>query len=110
MHEIYKLVTSDAESRAAALKAKAGKAAAATKSAEDRKPQAGQRGIITMPPRLDNLADLCQAWEDGLCGYQKVRIYKADPALYPRDAVHRGSMRWVWHKADQGAWGKSWIC
>ncbi len=59
-----------------------------------------------MPPRLDSLADLWQAWEDGLCGCQKVRIYKADPSLYPRDAVHRGSMRWLRHKADQDAWGQ----
>lgn len=105
LHEMYKLVTSDVESRAAALKAKAAEAAA-VESAEDRKPQAGQRGVITMPPRLDNLADLWQAWEDGLCGCQKVRIYKADPALYPRDAVHRGSMGWLRHKVDQDAWGQ----
>jgi len=108
LHEMYNLVTSDAESRAAALKAKAEKAAEATavESAEDRKPQAGQRGVITMPPRLDNLADLWQAWEHGWCRCEKVRIYKADPALYPRDAAHRGSMRWLRRTADPDAWGK----
>ena len=61
LHEMYKLVTTDAECRAAALKAKAEQAAAAAaiEAAEVKKPQPEQRGA-TMPPRLDILADL---WE-----------------------------------------------
>ena len=108
LHEMYKLVTSDAECRAAALKAKAEKAAEATaiESAEDKKLQAGQRGVITMPPRLDILGDLWQAWEHKWCGCEKLRTYKADPALYPRDAALKGPVRWLRGSVDQDAWQK----
>ena len=108
LHEMYKLVTSDTGCRAAALKAKAEKAAeaAAIEAAEVKKPQPGQRGVITMPPRLDILADLWKAWEHGWSGCEKVRIYKADPALYPRDAALRGPVQWFRRKPDQDAWQK----
>ena len=108
LHEMYKMVTSDAECRAAALKAKAEKAAqaAAIEAAEVKKPQPGQRGVITMPPRLDILTDLWKAWEHGWSGCEKVRIYKADPALYPRDAALRGPVQWFRRKPDQDAWQK----
>ncbi|KAL0018011.1 hypothetical protein WJX79_004676 [Trebouxia sp. C0005] len=108
LHEMYKLVTSDAECRAAALKAKAEKAAeaAAIEAAEDKKPQPGQRGVITMPPRLDVLADLWEAWEEGWSGCEKLRIYKTDPSVYPRDAALRGPVRWLRGEADQDAWQK----
>lgn len=97
LHEMYALVMSDTDAQAAAVKAKAEKSAKAAEveTTEDKKPQAGRLGVITLPPKQNSLKDLWQAWDDGWSGCQPIRIYQAGSALYPKDASKRGKMQWL---------------
>lgn len=108
LHEVYAQVMSDTSTQAAALEARAAQAAqaAAIQAAADRQPQAGRMGVITMPPKQAQLIELWEAWEQGWCGCQKLRIYMADFATYPRDAADRGSPKWLRNKTDLDAYCK----